>query len=90
MTDDLEWHDVGIVVFMRAPGVDARDAEARAEWAIRRAIRPTPDATLLDEGRNGTGAAMPVLDVQEVGMAAGNGYLWLRPTRKAYREREQP
>jgi hypothetical protein len=90
MTPELDWHDVGVVVFMRAPGVDARDAAARAEWALRRAIRATPDASLTDEGRNGTGAAMPVVDLMEVGMAAGNGYLWLRPTPKAARERGLP
>jgi hypothetical protein len=87
VTDELDWHDVGVVVFMRAPGVDARDAAARAEWALRRAIRANPDASLTDEGQNGTGAAMPVVDVMEVGMAAGNGYLWLYPTVKARRER---
>jgi hypothetical protein len=85
---ELEWHDVAIVVFMRAPGVDARDAANRADWAIRRAIRSTPHAALTDEGRNGTGAAMPVVDVMEVGMAAGNGYLWTRPTRKTFREHQ--
>jgi hypothetical protein len=84
---DLEWHDVGVVVFMRAPGVDARDAASRAEWALRRAIRATPDACLTDEGRNGTGAMMPVVDVMEVGTAARNGYLWVRPTHLAARER---
>jgi hypothetical protein len=30
---------------------------------------------------------MPVIDLMEVGTAAGNGYLWVRPTRKAARER---
>lgn len=76
------------VVFMRAPGVDARDAAARAEWALRRAIRANPAASLTDEGRNGTGAAMPVVDLMEVGMAAGNGYLWTRPTVKTFREHQ--
>lgn len=84
---ELDWYDVGIVVFMRAPGVDALDAAHRAEYALRRAVRSSGrDSALTDDGRNGTGAAMPVVDVIEVGMAAGNGYLWTRPTRKAARE----
>lgn len=84
---ELEFHDVGIVVFMRAPGVDAGDAADRAAFALRRAVRSSGrDSVLCDDGRNGTGAAMPVVDVMEVGMAAGNGYLWVRPTAKAARE----
>jgi hypothetical protein len=83
----METHDVAIVVFMRAPGVDARDAASRAEMALRRAVRQEGRAsTLPDHGHNGTGQAMPVVDVMEVGAAASNGYLWTRPTRKTFRE----
>lgn len=87
--DDLEVHDVGIVVFMRAPGVDALDAAHRADAAIRRAINEAvdDDGALLDRGPQGTGAAMPVDKTMEVGTAARNGYLWVRPTRQAARDR---
>ena len=91
MTDDLEVHDVGIVVFMRAPGGDARDAAARAESALRAAIKTSSVGVeplgLLDDGLRGTGKAMPVAGVIEVGSAARNGYLWTRPTGPAARER---
>lgn len=81
---DPETFDVGIVVFMRVPGVDMVDAGHRATAAVRKAIRTsaTGGGGLLDEGRNSVGV-MPVADVMEVGMAGRNGYLWTRATKLA-------
>lgn len=75
--------DVAVVVFARAGGVDAPDAAHRAEMAIREAI----GAALPLPHRNDTvkGRVVRFISVMEVGMAAGNGYLWTQPTIKAFR-----
>lgn len=85
--EPLEKYQVSVTVFATAPGVDAGDASNRLEFAIRKLLRESNDGYVLtDDGRNGTNEDMPIHLVMDTGVAAGNGYLWVRPTQKAKRE----
>lgn len=85
MDEPLEVHDVAVVVFATAPGVDPGDAANRLERALRTAMDwDGRGPTLFDSS---TSQAMPVNDVVEVNTAARNGYLRVTPTNKARRER---
>lgn len=78
-----EEFDVAVVVFARAAGADASDAAHRVERAVQDAVgqeRPLPHRQDTVKGR-----VVRFINVMEVGMAAGNGYLWTRPTIKAFR-----
>lgn len=80
---------VAVVVFMEATGVDENDAAVHAMMALRQTLFGRPYAAM---GRE----LAPVLlrgkeleptivhEMREVGMAAGNGYLWTTPTIKAF------
>lgn len=87
---------VAVTLFCEAEGVDEMDAAAHATRAIRQALAGSPIARLpltlpsvvAYPGRSGEHVFEPVVvhQVMDAGMAAGNGYLWLRPTSKAFRE----
>lgn len=81
------------VVIAEAEGVDQHDAEMAAQIIIRN--------KLADRGKLPVGLGFnlrsstldaEIIDVMDLGMAAGNGYLWTYPTLKAWREigREPP
>lgn len=79
-----------VVVFVTADGVDERDAGHAAVLAVRTALggdQMRLPVALTRQMRDFTIEA-EVVDVQEAGMAAGNGYLWTRPTSKAWSERD--
>jgi hypothetical protein len=83
---DLDIHQVAVVVFIQARGVDERDAGNGAMMAVRQAWGP---GTLLPV-RSARGTEnVRVVDAMEVGMAAGNGYLWTEVTGKAFRQYEE-
>jgi len=91
-------HQVAVTVFCVAEGADYVDAGSHAAMAIRKAlsgeqVAPMPYAlepVVLYPGRANEWSLEPVVvhDVMETGMAAGNGYLWLRPTVKSFPRRE--
>jgi len=86
-----ETHRVAVVVFVEAEGIDERDAGSAAMLAVRQALagpRLGLPADIILRMANRPDEALKVVDVIEVGMAAGNGYLWTRPTSKAFREYE--
>lgn len=91
-----ETRRVAVVVFCEAPGVDDRDAGTLATIAVRKALgaggRLGPDLEPItvtfynpDQTIRREPTVQPV-DVMEVGLAAGNGYLWTRTTSKSFRE----
>jgi hypothetical protein len=79
---DLPEQRVAITVFVTVPAIDERDAAAIAEYAIRDTLNDQQIVTVRNEART-----VRIVDVMDTGMAAGNGYLWLHPTPKSYRER---
>jgi hypothetical protein len=90
MTDRTTYRSA-VVVFVEAKGADERDAGNAAELAVRQALagpRLGLPADIILKMANRPDEAMTVVDVMEVGLAAGNGYLWTRPTSKAFREYE--
>jgi hypothetical protein len=61
------------------------EAEQIAEITISRLLGPLPQ--MLEPVQTSNGKELPAVlvhEVREVGMAAGNGYLWTQPTLKAY------
>lgn len=83
---------ISITVFATVRGVDAQDAGAIAQVAIRRALldaRPDRERgapfVVVCPHRDGD-IPVRIHQVMETGMAAGNGYLWTHTTSKAYRE----
>lgn len=97
---DLPEHDVAVVVFTRVCAVDEINAANIAERAVRQAVR---DALKTRYGRNhepygelefrdllrNFRVPVVVTDVHELGMACGDSYLHVTPTRKAYREEDR-
>lgn len=92
--EDLPEHRVAIVVFASVHAVDELDAGHIAEAAVRAALRSgvSPehgDLELRRPARQGDSGPLrvrvPVHEIRELGMACGNGYLWVSPTGKAYR-----
>lgn len=94
----LDTHRVAVLVFAETTGVDALDAARGAELAIRQLIagelyRGNPNTVPGVDGRTCwlrmTKGATPVrvAAVMDLGMACGNGYTWVTPTAKAFRER---
>jgi hypothetical protein len=87
---------VAIAVFCEVEAVDERDAAHIATVALRGAIARDGKASddlhvaLLPFRMRRDGKIITrdvaVHDVMDAGMAAGNGYLWTRPTSKAYPE----
>jgi hypothetical protein len=86
---DRQTYRVAIAVFVEVEGVSEHDAGTAGMLAIRQALC---DGKLGSFPREVEYRAMDcqhtakIVDVIEVGMAAGNGYLWTRPTSKAFRE----
>lgn len=85
--EGLDIHRVAIVTFLYVRGVDERDAGTGGFMAMQQNLRP--GHVLEFRSARGHGKAM-VTDSMEVGMAAGNGYLWTGPTGKAFREDRHP
>jgi hypothetical protein len=90
-------HRIAVTVFCIAEGVDEVDAGHAAEYAVRQALgqgRPKPTPYALDPVVIYPGAQpLPPVEVHEVmdtGVAAGNGYLWLRPTSRGYHAPDEP
>lgn len=93
--DDLPFHRVAVAVFVEARGVDLSDASSVAEFAVRRTLFEHAShvedhcATIHVDTRRGPEDVL-VVDVTDVGVAAGNGHLWLRPTSRPYRDAGRP
>jgi hypothetical protein len=89
---DLPEFDVAVVVFTRVRGVDRIDASHIAESAVARAIMDAPAPPGADLVLRRTTQTqnlqvpVQVAQVRELGIACGNGYLWVEPTKRAYRE----
>ena len=81
---------VAVVVFCEVDTELEEDAEVIAALAVRRRLTQTgaPNEWPADISTDAYGHHFPVRAVRamEVGMAAGNGYLWTRVTAKAFRE----
>jgi hypothetical protein len=78
---------VAVVVFVEAQGYNEHDAGTGAMLAVRQAFggpRMELPADITLRMANRPDESMAVVDVIEVGIAAGNGYLWTRPTKKAF------
>jgi hypothetical protein len=85
-----EKHRVAIVVFAECEGADYHDAAVGAQMSLNHLLReggilgrefktlPSPPR------RDGHSWETTIHHVMEVGMAAGNGYLWTEPTSKAF------
>lgn len=87
---DLAKHRVAVTLFATVECVDGRDGGHILTYAVRHALRSALNEAghLPFESHNGT-RTIRVHDVMDTGMAAGNGYLWLEPTSKAFRETEE-
>lgn len=87
-----ETYRVALVVFCEASGADAYDAAYHAQRALTQQLSPNhARPALLNPVSFPNGVTLPpvvVHDVIEVGMAAGNGYLWTSPTSKAFPRKE--
>lgn len=89
---DLPEHRVAMVVFTTVRAVDAIDAANIASHAIRSALKTSsveaPIRTIMARFRE---AAVPVQvhDVMDLGVAGGNGYVWIKPTNRAYFSAEE-
>jgi len=85
-----EAHRVAVVVFCEVDTDLLEDAEVIAALAVRRALATTdaPRMWPADVSVDAYGSHFPIRAVRvvEAGMAAGNGYLWMRPTSKAFPE----
>ncbi len=80
---------VAVVVFVEVDGdVVDTDAEIIGKQAVENALAGNPRVWPADLSLDAFGQRWPVTAVKcmEVGMAAGNGYLWSRPTGKAFLE----
>lgn len=65
---------------------DAADAAQLFRIALHRAIGGN---TLTIQPPNWKTINITIHDAMETGMAAGNGYLWLEPTSKAFPRRDE-
>lgn len=92
--EDLPEHRVAVVVFTSVRAVDSADARYIAEAAVRAALLSgaSPehgDLELRRPARQGDSGPLrvrvPTHEIRELGMACGNGYLFIEPTSKAYR-----
>ena len=88
MTEKPKRSRVALVVFADVdPGWG--DPENIAAWAIKRALGAERGAFKGDPVTvqvNGQDVGVIFHDVIEVGMAAGNGYLWTHVTPKVFRQ----
>jgi hypothetical protein len=85
-----ETHRVAVVVFAECEGADYHDAAMGAQMSLNQFFREHAEGdykswTIPSPPRkDGYKWDTTIHDVVEVGIAAGNGYLWTRPTRKAF------
>jgi hypothetical protein len=89
MNDELSEHRVPVTVFTTVRAVDYADASRVAEVAVRQALSNERLAALPLEIRfvsRDHDVPVQVHHISETGIAAGNGYLWVEPTSRAYRE----
>jgi hypothetical protein len=89
MNEELPEHRVPVTVFTTVRAVDYADAARVAEVAVRQALSGQRLTRLPVEIRFVTrdhDVPVQVHGISETGIAAGNGYLWVEPTSKAYRE----
>jgi hypothetical protein len=81
---------VAVVVLVDCEGVDERDASNVAQVAVRAAITGDALASMPVEVaiplRKAVDRTVRVIDVMDLGVAAGNGYLWTSPTSRAWRD----
>lgn len=86
---DLSKHDVAVTVFARCEGADYRDASSIVEAALRALLREhgtrqdDRSSRIVLHLRDGD-VPVDVHQVMDAGVAAANGYLWLRPTNRAF------
>lgn len=86
--DDKPWR-AAVVVFVEVPDAgDQRDADVAAFMAVQQALagermRLPAEAPLVSaRGRE----TVQIVDVMDLGTAAGNGHLQTRPASKAFRK----
>jgi len=91
MTDDMETHDVAVVIIVRTEGVDHGDAMDRARAIVAHTLRPhvDDDGKLVAQLRptDQTALAARLLRITDIGSAAVSGYVTLQVTGRAARER---
>lgn len=86
---DLPEHRVAMVLFTTVRAADKLDAQAVARHAIVSAlndsgvVRPYRPATILVRFRDSE-IPVQVHDVMDLGVAGGNGYVWIQPTNRAF------
>lgn len=88
--DDRPWHRVAIVTFMELQGIDPSDAAGGAVIGMNQVLRPGTHVPFQHQNRSLGPGEMRIVQHMEVGMAAGNGYLWTEPTSRAYRNYRMP
>ena len=77
---------VALVVFADVDG-GLSDSWHVAQRALREKLGPMDgEVHTVKLGGHGIEIGVRFHDVMEVGMAAGNGYLWTEPTSKAFRQ----
>jgi hypothetical protein len=88
----MEKHRIAVTVFVEAEGVDRLDASHIGALAVRMSLIRQMNANheLSFTDRYGRTYTVPMHGVMETGMAAGNGYLWVEPTSKAYPRDDEP
>jgi hypothetical protein len=74
---------IAVVVFADVSG-EASDAEHVVEYWVRQRLGPLDGTEHPVPLRDASEVKVRVHNVTEVGVAAGNGYLWTEPTSKAY------
>jgi hypothetical protein len=84
---DLPEHRVAMVVFTTVRAVDELDGHGIVRHAIRSALKTSsveaPILTVMARFRDGE-VPVKVHDLVEIGTAAGNGYVWIKPTNRAF------
>jgi hypothetical protein len=89
--DKLPEHRIAVTVFAIARGVDRLDASDIAEYAIRKTLAEAAEvqvgepADITVQHLRGP-VTVRIISAMDTGMAIGNGYLWIEPTEKAFRE----
>ena len=92
-TEDPQRFRCAVVVFMDVRGVDQGDANNAAQRVVRHAVgegdRGLLPATYPIPGTQhprfeGADLSARVVEVMDLGVAAGNGFLWQMPTSKAW------
>lgn len=89
---DLPEHRVAMVLFTTVRAVDKLDAEAVARHAIvtalgSKVVRPYRPATIMAKFGESQ-VPVEVSEVMDLGVAGGNGYVWIKPTSKGYPRKE--